>query len=131
MELVNDLKNLKENIELMNKYIQDEGLKKEFALDRIKRGTCFLTVQNENGYSFYPSRFVGYKNNNYDDHIKNAEKDGRDTNAAINELLGYKPYPSEELENEYKRFCERLGFTASERGAFGVERKYWMLKVIS
>lgn len=32
-----------------------------FALERIKLGTCFFAIKKENGYRFYPSRFIVYK----------------------------------------------------------------------
>ena len=126
MELVRDLNDIHENIRTLEKYLKDRDLK-DFATGLIKRGTCFIAVKNDQGYSFYPSRFIGYKNNNHHAHIHNAEKDGRDTNPAISEVLGDKPAPSEKIETEYKRFCDTMGFIANSKGAFGVERKYWVL----
>ncbi len=126
MELVRDLNDIHGNIRTLDNYLQDRDLK-DYAIGLIKRGTCFIAVKNDQGYSFYPSRFIGYKNNNHHAHIHNEGKDGRNTNSAINEILGCDPMLSEELEQEYRRFCGVLGFVANAKGAFGVKRKYWSL----
>lgn len=126
MELVKKSQDIKENIKTLEKYLQDENMR-ESAVGLIKRGTCFVAVKKDRGYSFYPSRYIGYKNNNYNAHINNDMKDGRNTNPAISEILGRKPMPSGDLEKEYRKYCDELGFTANNKGAFGVERKYWVL----
>ncbi len=126
MELVSHLSEIRENIMKIDKYLQDPD-SKEVAVGLIKRGTCFIAVKKKRGHSFYPSRFIGYKNNDYHAHGNNDEKDGRETNQAINSILNQKPEPSLELEEEYKAFCGELGFVAHKKGAFGVERKYWLL----
>lgn len=126
MELVQELNDIHGNIRTLDAYLQDQELK-DFAMGLIKRGTCFIAVKKDQGYSFYPSRFIGYTSNNHNAHIHNEEKDGRDTNPAISEILGCKPMPSEEFEEEYKRFCDTLGFVANANGNFGVKRKYWTL----
>ena len=99
-----------------------------YAIDLIKRGTCFVAVkQGDNEYLFYPSRFIGYENNTMNKHMNNACKDGRETNSAIFEIIGYKPSENKELEAAYKNYCDRFGFVARDKGSFGVARKYWIL----
>ncbi len=49
------------------------------------------------------------------------------TNPSISAITEYKPIPSGDLEKAYHKYCDELGFTANERGTFGVERKYWEL----
>jgi len=126
MKTVNEMKDIEENIQTFNKYLQDKDLK-EFVVGLTKRGTCFVAIRDENGYSFYPSRYIGYKGNTNTAHMKNDEKDGRDTNPAISIILGQKTEPSIELEKEYKKYCEKLGFIANDKGAFGVQHKYWLV----
>ena len=60
-------------------------------------------------------------------HMNNADKDGKETNPAISEIIKYKPSENKELEAEYKWYCDRIGFVARDKGAFGVTRKYWIL----
>ncbi len=126
MELVKDIRDIKQNIETLEGYLQDREYK-DFAISLIKKGICFVSVKSEKGYMFFPSRFIGYKANSYNAHINNHERDGRKTNPAISVIIGYKPTPSGDLEKAYRKFCDELGFTANERGTFGVERKYWEL----
>ena len=62
-----------------------------------------------------------------DKHQNNESKDGKVTNPAISKILGTKPEPNLEYEKDYKEYCKSLGIVPREKGAFGVERKYWEL----
>ncbi|HRX22334.1 MAG TPA: hypothetical protein P5273_11545, partial [Syntrophomonadaceae bacterium] len=83
-------------------------------------------IEKNNEYRFYPSRFIGYKYNSQVAHDGNKAKDGRETNPAINRIIGHEPQPSEELEKEYVRYCVKMGITPSKAGTYGVKRKFWM-----
>lgn len=125
MQLVNEIKDIIENMNTIDLYIErKKDPEYSYALQLIKRGTCFVKYNGK----FYPSRFVGYKNNTMEKHDNNTKKDGRITNPAISRLIGgLKPQHNKELDIEYKNYCEALGFIAKENGSFGVERKYWVL----
>lgn len=128
MRIVENLDELKANIKVLDKYLNSKkDPEYEFALGLVKRGTCFVAVKENGTYRFYPSRFIGYVNNNMDAHLNNEYKDGKETNPAISSILDRKPMPNPELDNLYREYCELLGFVANERGTFGVERKYWLL----
>lgn len=128
MRLIDNLKELKVNFKKIDNYINDKkDPEYNCALNLIKRGTCFVAVKKDNSYKFYPSRFIGYANNNMSDHINNKNKDGRETNPTISEILESNPLPNENLNNLYKKYCEELGFVANEKGSFGVERKFWYI----
>ena len=100
-----------------------------YALDLVKRGTCFLAIEDEGEYRFYPSRFIGYYNNSMVQHENNGDKDGRVTNPAIAAVIHQgNPTPNPELDAVYKKYCASLGFHASDKGTFGVERKFWVVK---
>ena len=97
-----------------------------FALNLIRRGTCFVAIQRKGAYRFYPSRFVGYKENSMSKHENNEWKDGKKTNPAIGNLLGVgTPIPNATLDLAYKDYCRKLGFEPQDKGAFGVEHKFW------
>ena len=98
-----------------------------FALDLIKKGVCFVALKSMHGYKFYPSRFIGYLNNTMDEHLNNDAKDGKEINPAISLILGGKPVVNPTVNVEYEKYCEKLGFFAREKGAFGVERKFWVV----
>lgn len=127
---VNSKQQMIENIEVLDTYIyQNCDPEREFALDLIKRGICFVTVFNNGDYRFYPSRFLGYRKNDMDAHLNNWNKDGKETNPVISKIIGITPSYDLELENEYRKYCERLGFVAWNKGAFGIQRKFWRIEI--
>jgi hypothetical protein len=126
MEFVHELTDIIENIETMNGYLGDPE-KEDFAISLIKEGTCFIAVKIEKGYRFYPSRFVGYLKNSYDNYTKHKEEVIRDTAPTLSQIFKHNPNPSQDLEMEYKKFCLKLGFTAKEKGEVGGEHKYWAI----
>jgi len=126
--LIENKNEIIKNIKLIDSYLKKGSQQeKEFALALIKKGICFVVIKGGNTYKFYPSRFLGYVDNNMDAHVNNDNKDGRKTNPKISVILGTKPVFNLELEEEYVRYCEQLGFKANKKGSFGVERKYWLL----
>lgn len=128
MKLVETLGEIIENTKTIDKYLElDDSVQKEFAKNLVKKGVCFIVLDMQFKLKFYPSRFVGYKNNDYQKHINNYEKDGKETNPVITKIIDIKLNSSEELEIEYARYCMELGFEPNKTGAFGVKRKYWKL----
>lgn len=87
----------------------------------IARGKVFVSYIVDGSYHFAPSRFVGYKDNTLVRHKNNKEKDGRITTPAISKILGSRKFDSG-LEDEYFKYCERLGVTAANK-----KRTYWLL----
>ena len=127
MRTVKNKNELIKNFETLDSYLNS---KKDpeygYALNLIEKGTCFVAIKiSEDNYKFYPSRFVGYFENDMDKHENNFEKDGRVTNAAINKILFHKPEENSSLDFQYRKYCETLGFIAREKGNFGVKRKFW------
>lgn len=127
--VVKTKKQVFDNIVRLDNYLSnmDNELDRQFALERIKLGTCFIAVKVQNGYRFYPSRFVGYIDNSRADHEFDYFKDGMETNRAIQKILEKKPVFSQDLEDEYYKYCSWLGIQASSNGAWGVQRKYWTM----
>lgn len=128
MKLIENVMDIKNNIDVIDRYVKN---KKEpeygFALSLIKRGTCFICYITGDTYKFYPSRFIGYKSNNMNSHLNNESKDGKETNPVISEILKTTPIFYPEIEQKYYNYCGSLGFKANAKGAFGVQRKYWLL----
>lgn len=129
MNVVKELSQLKENINTLESYLKCKiDPEYSYAVDLIKRGTCFVAVKQEgNEYHFYPSRFIGYEKNTMNKHMSNPYKDGKETNPAISEIIGYKPSENKEMEVKYREYCEKFGFVARDKGSFSVARKYWIL----
>lgn len=126
MNVVTTLEQIKNNIAELERGRRAGGKALEEYQALIKRGTCFLPYESEKGLSFAPSRFVGYIDNKLATHANNQIRDGRDTNVAINQLIGTRPSSNTALEQAYIEFCRAIAVTPSKTGAFGVERKYWV-----
>ncbi len=125
MRVIEGLNEIGMNTKTLDKYLDSRtDPEYSFAIDLVKRGICFVVVKENGVHRFYPSRFVGYADNCRDTHLS-EHIDGRDTNRAISAVLGSNPKPNPTLDDIYRKYCEALGFTARERGTFGVERKYW------
>lgn len=128
MFLIKDMPDIIDNIRTFDSYLS-EPAKQDFAVGLIKEGSSFIAVKKEKGYSFYPSRFIGHKDNNYDAFIKYNLSSGRDTIEIISQILKHKPNPLKDIELEFKEFCLKLGFTAPEEGIAGAEHQYWIMGI--
>jgi hypothetical protein len=130
MKPISKLSELIKNIQTLDEYLNSRvDPEYSFARSLVKRGICFVAVKDSEIYQFYPSRFIGYINNSMDAHSNNPYKNGRITNPAISEILGAEPSVNSFLNREYAKHCESLGFEARERGSFGIERKFWVLRL--
>jgi hypothetical protein len=126
MELISRVDELRNNLMTLERYIHStDEAETEFYHNLLKNGVCFVAYIKQGQNYFGPSRFLGYKSNDMSAHISNKEKDGRQTNPAINHILGSKPEPDKDLDSDYQRFCNALGIKIHLKGAFGVERKFW------
>ena len=69
MERIETLEELRMNGKTLSKYLHNgTDNEKEFAKELIKKGKDFVVFETESGAEFYPSRFLGYKNNNMTEH---------------------------------------------------------------
>ena len=128
MKLVRNVSEITDNMDKIDQYLDNKVEPfYSFALGLIKKGVCFTARKVDGAYRFYPSRFIGYANNSMDQHLNNDMKDGKETNPAITHILGCPVCKDSMLEKEYRLYCEHLGFVANDKGAFGVERKFWKL----
>lgn len=130
MKLIETDRQLISNIETLERYLTEGN---EFscgeAKSLIKRGTCFVAYQIVNEVRFAPSRFIGYIDNKLEKHSASTEKDGRETNKAINEILKTKPLSNDSLNSKYIEYCRKLNIQPSEKGSFGAPRKFWQLSL--
>ncbi|MEM6474629.1 MAG: hypothetical protein AAF687_00535 [Pseudomonadota bacterium] len=122
MNLIQNSSQIFDNISYLEEALRHEDSR---AIDFIRRGTCFVAYGLREPWKFAPSRFIGYRDNTFEKHAANSEKDGRETNPAISSTLGSEPQPSDELEEAYRAYCRSIGFEPNAAGSFGVERKFW------
>jgi hypothetical protein len=129
METIHSIDELINNLRTIEDYLTSDDIDKaSFAEDLIRRGTCFVAYKASDQLRFAPSRFIGYLNNSLYQHIDNSSKHGNITNRAIRQLLG-REEPNEELDDEYKNYCNSLGINPPLTGAFGNQRKFWVVEL--
>lgn len=126
MEHVKNMSEIIANITILDEYLQDSA-KQDFALKLIRDGANFIAVKKDGGYRFYPSRYIGYKDNNHEAHIKYNLEEGKDATPIISQILRHNPKASQDMETAYKAYCEELGFMAAEKGNGGIERRFWII----
>jgi len=130
MKIVNNIGDIENNLNTLSEYSNIKHIHFSEYKELIKKGTCFIVYMFENKTYFAPSKFTGYQKNTIKKHkeaIQNKEADGRDTNRAIDHILGKSPHININVEKYYSDFCANLGIEANPLGSFGVARKYWLL----
>jgi 5-methylcytosine-specific restriction protein A len=124
--LVTDVEQILSNLRTLEGYLErgtyDE---KAEAARLIQRGTCFVAYRIEEETRFAPSRFIGYRDNDFG---KYGYRHGTDTNNAIKKILKSEPSINSELETLYRDYCESIGVKYRPHGGTASnKRKYWRL----
>lgn len=129
MDFITNRKELEANLKQLEEYRYSRNLAElDFYTYLIKLGICFVVLTKNKKLLWGPSRFVGYRNNSMALHKENCEKDGRETNPVITDILGCRLEHDAHLEELYSDHCKDLGFTASPEGPFRHKRKYWPMQ---
>ena len=127
MDFVKDIKDLLNNAITLDTYIASNEIEiRNFAIDIIRHGHCFMFTDKKDGTHFYPSRFMGYLNDTKEKYEeskrekKNLEKrpdtvDGRKTNSVITSILHCPLHKDFELEKKFFAYCELLGVSPDKR----------------
>lgn len=110
-DIIKNIKKLYEYLTSSDKTLSD------FAFNLMKRGRAYVAYYDDDcdKWLFAPSRFVGYRSNNYSKHKMNYEKDGKKTCKKIDEILksGYRT--NEELEMLLKEIFEVPSYKEANR----------------
>lgn len=124
MKLIDNIEQLELNLEIVEFYLSEgTGFENDKAIGLVRAGACFVAYAIDNELRFAPSRFVGYKNNNLEQHL-NSHKDRRDTNVIIERMLDDKIRPNKKLEKAFLKYCRNLGIEP-----YNKKRKYWKLNL--
>ena len=138
MELVNNIDEMIENAKRFDAYIEcGTPSEKDFAINCIALGRCFVVIKEDDKYRFYPSKYIGYKNNSayrYEDAYYGAEVipseqkygdaakytfDGRMSNKAITKVLECVCEKDYELTERFIEYCNDIGVKGSHK------KKFW------
>lgn len=115
MSLIETYDDLLRNCAELEEARRGGGQVKGLYADLIGRGAVFLAYLTGDGIAFAPSRFVGYTENTVLGHQKLEERDGKETNKRVREILrgqfGFTIWNHEDdvAEAYYLGFCDRLG----------------------
>ncbi len=140
MKLIETINDILDNALTFDKYLNSyDGVEKDFALHCLKYGKCFVVIRNKCDYKFYPSKYIGYKNNNESDYLngiynavplsdksrKNGDAsyytfDGRMSNKEINKILKCSPVSDDFLSDKFIEFCNKFGIMGSYK------KKFWL-----
>jgi hypothetical protein len=114
MNLITTKQQIETNLETLEQYLANgSGSEKGEVQKLIGKGRCLVAYKREKVWHFAPSRFIGYINNTLKQHFANSEKNGRDTNPAIERVLNKKFSPDSEMEELYVHYCGQIGAKAS------------------
>lgn len=128
MKLIKSIEDLKDNLRTIETYLSEGDFKEmKYAKGLIKRGSCFVAYKIGKELRFAPSRFIGYAKNNLKKHQENLDKDGRETNDALDKLFKVKAIHDVELEKKYLNYCNSIGIYPSIRINSPRPRRYWKL----
>ena len=120
MKLIDNLEQLELNLETVEFYLTEgTDFENDKTIGLVRAGACFVAYEIDKELRFAPSRFVGYKNNNLEQHL-NSDKDGRKTNVVIERMMVDKLGPNEKLEKAFLKYCRNLGIEP-----YSKKRKYW------
>jgi len=138
LPLIEKREELLRNVKTLDLYLDKS--KYEYAKGLIGRGHCFVVVPSQDGYRFYPSRFMGYIENSMESHEKmgkekiktgKSTRNGGETNRAISVILGKLIKTGEKewdfWEAEYQKFCEKLDIIPVNRDSSpdNMKRQFW------
>lgn len=115
-QLASTLADIRGNLLALERYRQsnDPAQRAAFA-ELIKNGLCFVAYGLKGRILFGPSRFIGYAGNSLREHALNGDKDGRQTNAAIEKVVGAEFGANAELEAAFLDFCRLHGIEPQAR----------------
>jgi hypothetical protein len=114
---------IENNLQLFERYLCEGAIEEQkFCTELIRKGSCFIAYKVKEEIRFSPSRYVGYLNNTMQGHHERA-KDGKETNPAIEKILG-RLAVNDDLEREYLAYCANLGVTPYKK-----KRKYWTILI--
>jgi hypothetical protein len=110
-------------VKRFDKYLSGDSTEREFALQSLVYGKCFVVLREGGRSYFAPSKFVGYTNNNrekYEAHFDYL--DGRTTNIALKSVLKHDCKEVEEVNQQFRSICEQAGRTVGEK-----QCKFWKI----
>lgn len=108
---------LKDNLRYIESLLRERNVD---IRDLLAKGNNYVYYKFNGQDRFAPSRFVGYKKNSIQRHSKAINKDGRETDKKINEILKDKYEVNKHLEGRLQQFLKNYEKTIKKGG-----HKFW------
>lgn len=111
MSHVRNISDIEKNAFALFDVVYENDANRDIALKLVKGSFVFYPIHYGDILAFVPSKFIGYRDNTVASHeaFKRQEgRDGRETNAAINRILG-KSTADDELDMRLAGFCRSIG----------------------
>jgi hypothetical protein len=126
MLLVATIEDILKNLETLENYRQSKNtVEQQFYRNLLGRGKWFVVYECQERILIGPSRFVGYAGNRMKAHNNNPDKNGRETNPAIERVvnsLKARNVTYSEVDAKFTALCTREGVIPKNQ-----KRKYWYL----
>lgn len=120
MGLVTSIEEIEKNFNVLQSAITDGD---DRAIELLRNGKSIVVGNMGGRLAFAPSRFLGYQDNDIDQHIEErSNRDGKETNPAIKKALGVEKSQNAPAESEFLRYCSNLGISPPAN-----RRRYWVL----
>lgn len=110
MKLITKKEKIEKNLETIEHYLSHGSVSEQEATQKlIGKGKCLIAYKKGKFWHFAPSRFIGYVSNFLKKHLNNDQKDGKDTNPAIEYALECKFVRDMEMESTFINYCGQIG----------------------
>jgi putative restriction endonuclease len=120
MTIVNSIAQIEDNFAILHSAVSAGD---ERAKDLVRKGKSIVVGAFASELAFGPSRFLGYIGNDIDQHISmRSERDGKETNPAIDRVLGFGKTTNASAEAAFIAYCRSLGLDPPKN-----KRNYWIL----
>lgn len=120
MGLVTSIQEIEKNFHVLQSAITERD---DRAIEFLRNGKSIVVGNMGGRLAFAPSRFLGYQDNDIDQHIEErSNRNGRETNPAIKKALGVEKSQNAPAESEFLRYCANLGVSPPAN-----RRQYWVL----
>jgi putative restriction endonuclease len=120
MSIVNTMAQLEENFAVLHSAVSKGD---ENAIDLVRMGKAVVVGTFANELAFGPSRFLGYVGNDVEQHLSmRSKRDGKETNPAIDKVLGFSKSQHSNAETAFVNYCRGLGIEPPNN-----KRNFWIL----
>jgi len=115
MQFITKKQDLVDNVLVREGYLRGkDSAKKEFTLNLIRKSKAFSVYKINGVNHFMPCRFLAYKNNSMDAHLKVEKEEEKDTNAVVTKIIGAH-FSNDTTEEKFASYLKTLGLEVPQQ----------------